>query len=341
MPIEALQTTSPPAVFAFLDAHLARRDRAHWIWKYRLDDPARARAFYYTGRDGTVGGFIGTLPTTLHTRDAEVDAAWFVDWATGVGPASVGAGVALLRHAQARTTVLLTLVGSADTRQILPKLRWMCEERPGLWILRLSPRALAASGPVRRRPWLRLPVLALAPLARLYFRVADPGTSRFRLRAVERFPADYDAVWAARRPEFAPLMSRASAPLNFMCADFPEGGYTRFLLCERDQVVGHLILRADDTGDGLRRGRIVDALWPRERAGVVEWLVRSACRVFQEQAIDYIECTTSAPDLERALRACHFSRRRAVPIWYHRLPNGIPTPEAWFITYLDCDRAYR
>jgi hypothetical protein len=338
--IESLQASSPAAVFAFLDARLARRTRAHWTWKYRLDDPAGARAFYYIGADGTVGGFIGILPTTLHAPNAAVDAAWFVDWATGAGPASVGAGVALLRHAQARTTMLLTLVGSADTRQILPKLRWMSDDRPGLWILRLTARALAASGPVRRRPWLRLPVLAAAPLARLYFHVGDPGASPFRLQEVERFPADYDAVWAERRREFAPLMSRTSAQLNFMCAGFPEGGYTRFLLLEEGRVAGHLILR-EDPKDGLRRGRIVDALWPRHRTGAVEWLVRRACRRFQERGVDYIECTASAPDLERALRACRFSRRRAVPIWYHRLPSEVPTPETWFVTYLDCDRAYR
>ena len=34
-------------------------------------------------------------------------------------------------------------------------------------------------------------------------------------------------------------------------------------------------------------------------------------------------------------------RRQAVPVWYHRLPAEAPKPDAWFVTYLDCDRAYR
>jgi hypothetical protein len=338
--IDNLQESSPETVFAFLDARIAARPRPHWRWKYALGDPAPARAFYHRGGDDEIGGFIGILPTALHTAGGAVDAAWFVDWATGAGAGSVGAGVALLRHAQKQTTILLTLVGSADTRHILPKLRWMCDERPGLWMLRLTGRALAASGPVKRRPWLRLPVQALAPLAARYFRVADPGESSFRLEEVSRFPDSYGAIWETRRDEFAPLMTRDPAALNFMCADFPEGGYTRFLVHEGADVVGHLIVRIDRLG-GLIRGRIVDLLWRRERAGLARWLVQRAAWELQERGADYIECTASAPDLETALAQCRFSRRRPVPIWYHRLPDGVPTPEGWFVTFLDCDRAYR
>lgn len=338
MAIESLRASSPEAAFTFLDERIARRERAHWTWKYGLAADDGARAFYHAGADGSVGGFIGLLPTALCTEGGEIPAAWFVDWATGAG--SVGAGVALLRHAQARTTILLTLVGSADTRQILPKLRWMCEERPGLWILRLTARALAASGPVSRRPWLRLPVLAAAPLARLYFGVADPGEDPFRLQEIGRFPDAYDDVWAARRAEFAPLMRRTSRDLNFMCTDFPEGGYRRYLVREDDRLAGHLVLRTDRVR-GLLRGRIVDTLWTRGRAGFAEWLVQRATWILQEAGADYIECTASVPDLEQALARCRFSRRRPVPIWYHRLPDDAPTPEGWFITFLDCDRAYR
>jgi hypothetical protein len=363
VPIATLEASSPDAVFAFLAERVSVRDRAHWTWKYRLDDPAAgARAFYHTAATGEVGGFIGLLPTTLHTRDAAAGAAWFVDWATGAGEGSVGAGVALLRHAERRTPILLTLVGSPDTRRILPRLRWRSTDRPGAWVLRLSARALAASGPVERRPWLR----AAAPLARLYFRARRPPAAPYALREVDRFPREYDAVWEERRAEFAPLMDRSSAALNFMCADYPGGGYRRFLIVEGERAVGHLVLR-EDTADGggadadgvreltpggapggpatarpaLARGRIVDALWVRGRPGMAEWLVRSACWAFQRAGIDYIECTASVPDLEAALAACRFSRRRPVPIWYHRVPDGVPGPETWFITYLDCDRAYR
>ena len=340
MRIAALEASSPDAVFSFLDASVSPRGRDHWRWKYQLERSAEARAFYHLGSDGSVDGFIGLMPTRLCTQQSSVRAAWFVDWATVPGERSVGAGVGLLRHAQAQTEMLLTLQGSADTQKILPKLRWTEARTPSTWILRLSARAIADRGPVRRRPWLLAPALLAAGIARLRYRVGRPAEVAFRLREIDRFPASYDATWEERRQEFVPLMERTSAQLNFMCADYPGGGYSRFLVLEEERVAGHLILRCDSTG-GLARGRIVDALWTRERPGMTDWLVSQACWLLQQRAVDFIDCTVSALDFERALRGRRFSRRAGVPIWYHRLPAGVPTPDQWFITYLDCDRAYR
>ncbi len=339
MPIADLEPSSPPTVFDFLERHVSPRGRDHWRWKYQLDRGGPGRAFYHAAGDGTVGGFIGTLPTTLHTAASQARAAWFVDWATRPGEGSVGAGVALLRRAQAATDVLLTLQGSPDTQNILPKLRWSIVERPGLWILRTSARSIAMRGPLRRWAWLRVPALLAGALVARTRRVARVRAG-FTLEEVEHFPAAYDTVWEARRGEFAPLMERSSAHLNFMCAEFPGGGYRRFLLRAGADVVGHLVLRIDRVDDA-QRGRIIDALWPRTRPDAVEWMVREACGILQEYGVDYIECTASVADLERALGACRFTRLRSVPVWYHRLPDGVATPDTWFVTYLDCDRAYR
>jgi hypothetical protein len=338
--IATLTRSSPDAVFRFLDEHVSARGREHWHWKYQLDREETARAFYHAAADGTVGGFIGLLPTTLHTPAATARAAWFVDWATLPGEGGVGVGVGLLRRAEAATEALLTLQGSADTREILPRLRWHSVETPATWVLRVSARAIAERGPVRRHAWMRLPALAVGSLVSRGARVARPADAGLALHEVDRFPASYDAVWLERRSEFSPLMERASAQLNFMCADYPGGGYRRFLVAEGERVVGHLVLRLDEK-DGARRGRIVDALWPRARPGTIDWLTRAACWMLQERGVDYIECTVSAGDFARALAACRFRRRQAVPVWYHRLPAEAPKPDAWFVTYLDCDRAYR
>jgi len=338
--IEPLEPSSPESVFEFLEGRGAPRGRDHWAWKYQLGRGDGGRAFYHRAADQRVGGFIGLLPTTLHTADTTARAAWFVDWATAPGEGSVGVGVGLLRRAQASTDILLTLEGSEDTRKILPKLRWTSSEGPATWILRLSARAIAERGPVRHRRWLRLPALLAGAVMRPFYRIAKAPDLGFSLEEIARFPATYDAVWEARRAQFAPLMDRSSAQLNFMCAEFPDGGYRRFLVHDGTHVSGHLILRLDEK-NGLTRGRIVDALWDRSRARMAEWLVRSASRLLQNSGADSIECTASAADLEQALGACRFRRRRAVPVWYHRLPGDVPAPDAWFITYLDCDRAYR
>jgi len=337
--IVTLETAAPGAVFDFLETTVSRRGPEHWRWKYQLDRGLPGRAFYHAASDGTVGGFVGLLPTTLHAGTTTARAAWFVDWATRPGDGSVGIGVGLLRRAEAATDVLLTLQGSADTRAILPKLRWQSTDTPATWVRRLSAKSLVERGPLRASA-LRVPARVAGRIVERFSRVTRPESGDLALEEVERFAPSYDAVWERRRVEFAPLMERSSAQLNFMCADYPGGGYRCLLVRDRDEIAGHVVLRVDENG-GSRRGRIIDALWERARAGAAEWLVHSATWLLQECGVDYIECTASTDDLQQALRACRFRRRHAVPVWYHRLPAGVPTPDTWFITYLDCDRAYR
>ena len=62
--------------------------------------------------------------------------------------------------------------------------------------------------------------------------------------------------------------------------------------------------------------------------------------MLQEDGADVVECTASVPDLEDALGRCRFSRRRPVPLWYSRLPAEA-APDTWYVTFFDCDRAYR
>src|SRR5262249_7901471 len=148
--------------------------------------------------------------------------------ATGEG--SVGVGLGLLRHAQKTTDLLLTLNGSLETRALLPKLRWQAIETAGVWVRPVSARALAARAARRSHALLRRPAELALRLGERYFGVTRPPAGAFTLEEVARFPEAYDRVWQTRRDEFRPLMDRSSAQLNFMCVDFPEGGYRRFLL---------------------------------------------------------------------------------------------------------------
>jgi hypothetical protein len=160
------------------------------------------------------------------------------------------------------------------------------------------------------------------------------------LEEVDRFPAHTDAVFAARAAEFAPLMARTSAVLNHRCVDYPDGGYLRYLVRRGGDVVGHLVLR-DDPLDGFRRGRVVDALWPRREPGIAEWLVREAAWRLQQRGVDYIECMASIPELEAALRACRFRPAGGLPLFYRRPPAAVGEPKGWYLTFFDGDRAYR
>jgi len=89
------------------------------------------------------------------------------------------------------------------------------------------------------------------------------------------------------------------------------------------------------------RGRIVDAAWPWADATLGAWLIAEAVAALQAEGADYVECLASTAALTNVLESAGFRRRATVPLWYHRPPAGLPEPDRWHLTLLDCDRAYR
>lgn len=330
------------AVFAFLDATATRRGRAHWEWKYRLQRPGTPAGFCWYDDDGSIAGSIGLMPTTLHTSAQTIAAAWFVDWHVAAPKRGNGIGSQLLQRAEAEPGLLCTLHGSAQARRLLPHLGWHCALAPATWVLPLTARCVATWSQRRLPRWVQPLADPIGSSIAAYFRPqAPPPRADLALVDVERLPDSYDAVWQARAPEFAPLMQRGAVDLNWFCADDPDGGYSLRLLRQDGEVAGHLIWRIDVDAHGLRRGRIVDLLWPRARADIAEWLVANAAWRLQEAEADYVDIVVSVPDLGATVRRCRFIRSRPLRLWYHHLPPGTPPPDHWYITYFDCDRAYR
>ncbi|MBX3023431.1 hypothetical protein KF840_00835 [bacterium] len=334
--ITALETPIPDDVLAFLDDTVSRRGRRHWQWKYGRGTADAPAAFYWRAADGRVLGFIGLMRTALHSDGGVHPAAWFVDWY--VAPGQPGIGMGLLRRAEAAAGMLLTLQGSADTRQILPRLGWKESAAAVTWVRPLSRRFIA--GWLARR--LPAPLARLtAPLAALALRPRRaPRPPGAELVAAARLPSSYDATGARRAAE-ATAMRRDSEYLNWLCADYPDGGYALWLARRDGADVGHLVTRCDDDRQRRRRGRIVDAAWPWDDAALGAWIVGEAVRALRAAGADYVECLSSSAPLAGALAGNGFRRRAAVPLWFHRLPAGVPAAEQWHLTLLDCDRAYR
>lgn len=339
MAIVALEGPPPDPLIAFLDAHIAPRGRTHWTWKFEGAAPGAPRGFWHTDAEGAITGFIGLMPTTLHLPGGPLPAAWLVDW-VAAGAGGLGVGLGLLRKTQGATRLPLTLGGSAVARDMYTSLRWTQVPIATVWLRRLSARAIAERGPVRRHPVLRLPARLAAGALAVATRAGRPPAGTMALDPVARFDDAWDAVWNARRGEFAPVMERGARELNWKLVAFPDGAYRCFLVREGRDVVGHLVLRREST-QGLVRGRIVDLLWPRARPAVCEWIVAEACWRLQADGCDVVQCTASDPDLVHALRGARFTRVATLPLFHQKVPPEVGTPSGWFITYLDCDRAYR
>jgi hypothetical protein len=90
-------------------------------WKYFADHPEwtspRSLAVKQAGQIVAHGG---VWPVRLVTPKTEIEAIHLIDWAAS--RSAVGAGVQLLRKVAGLADVLLTIGGSQDTRNLLPKL---------------------------------------------------------------------------------------------------------------------------------------------------------------------------------------------------------------------------
>jgi len=340
VPLRSVTAIVPDAVLAFLDATISPRGPSHWCWKYAGASEAAPSAFYWEDDGGRILGFIGLMRTTLHTAASRYPAAWFVDWHVSPGTRS-GIGLGLLRKAEAEARILLTLQGTADTRSILLRLGWCESRRPTTWVRPLTGRFVGDILSRHAPRGLRRIGAALGCAANRLFHVQERSApTGCALVDVERFGPGHDEVWRTRSREFAPVMARDGSYLDHFCADYPDGSYCMRVAYDGNAAVGHLIWRIDNTRRGLRRGRIVDVVWPRDDRRIGDWLVRAACCQMQEAGADYVECVASVEDLTSIMRHLRFRPRQDVSLWYHQVPEEAP-PDTWYITLLDCDRAYR
>jgi len=340
--IRPLTTDTAPAVFSFLDQIVGSRGAEHWRWKYPLDRPGAPPGFFWEEAGGEILGFIGLMHTALQRDGREWPVAWFVDWHVPAHERAVGVGLGLLRKAEAVAGTLLTLQGTAHTRQMLPRLGWHESRAVATWVRPLSARMVGAWARRRLPRGFRklaslFPLLGFGP--RRLARPANPLSSE--LKTVERVGSEYDSVWQTRAGESEAVMRRDSSYLNHMCADYPGGGYHLQLLLGGGAPIGHLIYRINEDRRGMRRGRLVDLAWPRSRPDLMQYLVDAGTHALQEGGADYVECMAAAPELGEGLRRRGFRSRVPVTLWYHRLPEGAPHPDNWFLSLLDCDRAYR
>jgi hypothetical protein len=111
------------------------------LWKYFVDRPdwTGPRSFALK-QEGQIVAHGGVWPVNLVTPETGVKAIHLIDWAAS--RTAVGSGVYLLRKLAGLADVLLTIGGSQDTRNLLPKLGYT-----GCGELRRYARVV--------RPWLQ------------------------------------------------------------------------------------------------------------------------------------------------------------------------------------------
>jgi hypothetical protein len=314
-------------------------------WKFR-DSPgelAGCGKSIVAEIDGRIVGHVGVMPTSVFVdspEPAELSAGWFVDWVVREDLRSRGIGVFLLREAQKTCRALMTIQGTADTRQALPALQWV--EQSGLAVFKLNLRP-GGNDEESGIGWR-----IATELARVlhYHAVEWPAPEGWSLsnlsgEAPNRSWGQIDAVVAAQRQspngDFCHF-DRSGAMLRWLFRGHPSARYRLLIASDAAGPAGYVIWRTcGATGDRLD-GRIVDIFAPWDRSDVWHWLISAAVVRLAAEKVVQISCLagTDSP-LAAALRANRFLPRQSLPLWISPPAGEFCIPHRWHATFADSD----
>jgi len=318
-----LQASEQPDLIRFLlesfdaDPTLTsfRPDVIHW--KYFAEHPqwTGPRSFAVK-RDGEIVAHGGVWPVVLRTPQTEVKAVHLIDWAST--RSAVGAGVHLLRMMTGLADVLLTIGGSQDTRNVLPKLGYKsCGE------LRRYARVI--------RPWLQLrttpaknwktPLKFLRNSARMMGGVPRVP-SGWQAAKVTSFKGVIDAG-AIGLTTSSTLSRRTADELDYLL-NCPAARFSGFKITQADQLRGYFVL-AQVAG----QTRIVDLRLDRDDPESWQAICALAARTAGEDpATCEIVAASSIDAAEKAWPQAGFTHRETEPILCYdprnRLRPGSP-----------------
>jgi hypothetical protein len=204
-------------------------------WKYFAQHPewTGPRSFAVK-QDGKIVAHGGAWPLTLVTPETEVKIIHLIDWAAS--RSAVGAGVYLLKKVAGRADVLLTIGGSKETRNLLPKLGY---KRRGE--LRWYARVI--------RPWLQFrttpqknwktPAKLLRNSALALIRI-PPAPRGWQASKVTSLPGsiDYGAIGRTTNSAWA---RRTAAGLNYLLS-CPAACFSAFLVSQEQRLRGYFVL---------------------------------------------------------------------------------------------------
>ena len=180
------------------------------------------------------------------------------------------------------------------------------------------------------------------------FRSWRPNLSEtdLRIREVEKFGEEINRLWEEVKDGYQIIPKRTDAYLNWRFFGHPTNRYHTFLLEQRGEIKGYLVLRLIEK-KGEKIGRIVDLLASREDENFYRALVFFALRFLEERGVDTVQAFESTcPELKKAFKRNGFSHRlstqRSMQMQGWQREDYVPpeffyNPDNWYFTYADSD----
>jgi hypothetical protein len=277
-------------------------EELHWkYWQGRADWPG-PRSFVMA-RGGEILAHAGIVPGRCVWAGGRVRTIHLIDWAAR--PDALGAGVALLKQIGRLTDALVSIGGSAQTRQILPHLGFRPFGEATGFVRALNPLRILASG--GSPTWKILPRLARS----VFWAATAPSAGPGDRQAHRIGPDEVGAVpWEFPAPPRDTAIFERSDILFRYVLTCPMTPVELYAWEQRGRPRGYFLL-AFAPG----QVRLADCWVPSDAPNDWRALIQAAVRQALKDS-DAAELVTWASDavLSRALRECGFHARGAQPI---------------------------
>jgi len=254
----------------------ADANRLRWDWQYKRNPhmPADGPLIWLAREGQTIVGQYATMPVKLLVQGREIDAAWGMDVMVAPERQRQGLGEVLFRTWDRNVGASLGLGLSDSSYRLFGKLRWPDVGPVPCFVKPLTRRAL------RRPGWSvganRLLSAVTLPLVRL---VARTRPLEGEVRVIRHFDDRFDALWTRVSSQFAFVVRRDAAYLNWKYVHAPHVRYTIALLERDGEAAGYVVYRHIQETRG-RVTIVVDWLTaPDDHSGMLtllRWVDREA-----------------------------------------------------------------
>jgi hypothetical protein len=309
-------------------ADAAEASRLRWDWQHRRNpyNPTGQPGIWVAREGPTIVGHYPTLPVRVSLKGLEVEGAWGTDALVAPERDRQGLGEALVRAWDRNSGAVLALGPSAESRDVLDRLRWPQSHVLPCVVKPLTRRAV-------RMP--HLPTAVNRFVSAVTYPFVQVAARSRPLRAecepIRRFDRSFTTLWERLAPKFDLAVRRDAPYLNWRYIEPPHVRYTVVAIKRHGEVLGRVTL-------------LVDFLVDPDDVSGLKTLLRWVDRAARAEDSDKVRCYVMNGPFRRILRRNgYFNVRSALEVSVKvnavQVPKGFyDDTEQWHITYGDSDQ---
>lgn len=323
--IEAIASALVTAFRASSDATFVDRDLLRWKYFEAGPDWNGSRS-YMLRKDGAIKAHCGVWPMNLQFGNQSISCNSYVDWVSDSD--TPGAGVLLKKKLMKLTDAGVVVGGSADTREVVPRIGFKPVGEVATFARVIRPLKLS-----RQRP-SESPVKAAARLGRNTF-IAKTARSRsaqgWRTQQTQRF----ESLPELPHQDTYVMPARTAEYLNYWLR-LPVTEVLAFDILKRDEVRGYFLLSAV-----MNQTRIADIrIWSNDPA---EWAAAyglATTTAASNSETCEVMAIASTPFAKQALLANGYRQRGIDPFFFYDPSEKLKHAPPIFLNLIDGDGAY-